>query len=210
MRKFCTFMVVGSLFISCFSEKTDSRSTVYEQEFYSVLNDLIASRFSNTSVVQRETKPVLKMYAVDDGPFDSLYIPPPSFDVYYDSFTFDFLVMQEILDSAEAKYMYASIDTTRIITIEPSKISLPLISASRIQELFSGRNRDMGYETIKRTYGTRCFIKASTPVFNSDFTIVVISIDYQCGFLYGEGYQFIMKKKDGKWVISKEKGTWVS
>lgn len=33
MRKFYMSVLVASLFVSCFSEKTNDKSTVYEQEF---------------------------------------------------------------------------------------------------------------------------------------------------------------------------------
>lgn len=60
MKKICTYILVMSFFISCFFERTTNKSTIYEQEFSAILNDLIRMKLLNTSIIDVQTKAVTK------------------------------------------------------------------------------------------------------------------------------------------------------
>ncbi len=54
------------------------------------------------------------------------------------------------------------------------------------------------------------FIRVSTPIFNKTMDRVVLSFDYYCSYLYGEGLVFVLEKMKNKWCIIDESGRWVS
>ncbi len=209
MRKLCAYLLIMRISVSCSQEQTHNQSAVYEQEFYAVLNDLIRIELINVSVIQQKTKPVYKTIFGEDSTSNQPSLPPPSGVIYYTSRTFADLITKDHLDSADAEYMYNSIDSTRTITIDSSKVVVPVILESQLMKVVR-RNRNKGFNLIKASYGTSCFIEVSTPVFNSNFTKVILSIDYQCGPKSGQGYKLLLEKKRGKWWLVAEVGTWVS
>jgi hypothetical protein len=87
---------------------------------------------------------------------------------------------------------------------------VPVISARELNHLFDGRNRKDSYKVMKQTYGTSCIIKASTPLFNSTYTKVILWIDYQCGWKHGQGRVAILEKRKGKWWLIEDITTWIS
>lgn len=117
---------------------------------------------------------------------------------------------ENLLDSIEIRYMYNSIDSTKIMSIDSAKVVVPLIPAQELKELFNEKNQKDGYEVLKQIYGTSCIIKASAPLFSSNFTKVILWIDYQCGKKQGRGHIFILEKRKGLWWLIEDIGTWES
>lgn len=209
MRNFFAFILIMNLCVSCAADQTPYKSTVYEQEFYSILNDIIRMKLIDVSVIHQKTKPVYRTVFGKDGFCEDPTSPPPPGIIYYDSRIFDDMIKKGRLDYADAEYMYKSIDSTRIITIDSSRVVIPVLMETQFIRVFR-RNRDKGYDVIKNRFGTSCFIQVSTPVFNSSFTKGILSIDYNCGPKGGQGYLFILEKRNGMWWLIEDMGTWIS
>ena len=54
------------------------------------------------------------------------------------------------------------------------------------------------------------YIRISKPIFDTDKTFSLIEVDYNCFGLCGEGYTYILIKKDNKWTLYKKILRWVS
>ena len=117
---------------------------------------------------------------------------------------------ETLLNSAEIRYMYASIDSTKTMRIDSARVGGPTISGRKLKRIFNDENQRDGYEVLKGTYGTSCYRKTSTPLFNSDFTKAVLWIDYQCGYKHGHGDIYVLEKRKGEWWLIEEVGTWES
>ncbi len=197
-----------SVLFSCYQEQTASKSTVYEQEFYEVLNDLIRIKLLNTSVIQAETRPVTKtMWKEIAGPWETY---SSGKETIFATMGTRGLLTGNRLDSAEIRYMYTSIDSTKIMRINSDKVVVPLIPTQELNELFNENNRKDGYEVLKQIYGSSCFITTSSPLFNSNYTKVILWIEYQCGGKQGRGHVFILEKRKGLWWLIEDIGTWES
>ena len=111
MRKSYTFILMIGLFASCFSKKTDNKLTTYQQDFYAMLNDLIRIKLLNTSVIKVQTRPVTKtMWKKIVTPWKTNL----SNNETILSATGTYGIRAEtLLNSAEIRYMYASIDNTK-------------------------------------------------------------------------------------------------
>ncbi len=209
MIKLILFLSLFFLIASC-TEKTkiihhDAR---FETEFYSVLDYVLQNRFSDASVVESETDRIFRSHwGNTKHPTGHKAVPPP-FVVYYSYNDFQKYIDSMYLSSAESISMLTSIDSTTVIFIDSGRIVLPVIPTFKLKEIFTNKEREEGYNIIERNYGGRCFIKASTPVFNSDFTKSILSIGYFCGGLTSYGFQFLLEKKENGWKILNEESTW--
>lgn len=197
-----------SFFISCSGTNTHNKSTTYEKEFYSVLNDLIRMKLIHAAVILDETTLVTKIMWTQVVANRNVNVPTDGSNLAIQD-TYG-LRSQSILNSAEISYLYTAIDSMKIMRIDSAKVVVPTIPARELQRIFSGSNRKDGYEVMKQRYGTSCNIKVSTPLFNSDFTKAVLWVDYQCGWKHGQGYVFVLEKRRGMWWLIEDIGTWIS
>lgn len=138
--------------------------------------------------------------------------PPPPGIVCYDYNMFKYWVETDQLDSLDAESMFKSIDSSKVFKLDSSRLKIKLINQDKILEIIKNSNNDLyrTYNEIENIYGTKCFIRVSTPIYNSDLTRLIITIDYMCGPLNGYGSKFIFKKIDGDWWLINEYGTWES
>jgi hypothetical protein len=202
---------------SCKSNQVTQNS--YLKEFYKVLNIIIHDKYENVSVILTETKPIYKtLYGnydktnLQDYGLDSLQPPPPPPGgwIYFDREYFDFQVKYNHLDKADAEFMFNSIDSTKIITLDSNSVKINVISIKTFRNFFSDTNLRNAYHLLKEKTGSRCFFETSAVIFNSTFTKAVIAVDCGCGPLSGGGSTFFLEKRDNKWIIIDERGRWVS
>jgi len=211
MKKVLLLLFILSMIVSCKGKYTLDTDARYYEEFYNVLNDLIRISLTDVSVIMCETKPVYKtMWGNIPRPInDSIEPPPPGF-ISYDTNLFNYYVRWNRLDSADAAYMFQSIDSTKTFKIDPDRVLLPVLSKNKFAKIFQEKDIHEGYKRIRSEYGTSCFVIVSTPIFSKNYTKVLISIDYQCGPTWGQGYQFLMEKRNGLWWLVDYHGTWES
>ncbi len=200
---------------SCSRKHEERDETIFDEQFYSALNFLIETRIKDVSVVKSTTSPVyrkediLKRIAHDSSSVSQ------SISNSYGNYIFDFLVDREVLDTREASFMYDSIDSTLIINIDSTKINLPVISTKKLDEFLHPKNSEVGildiykkYDTIRNTYGRGYIAQVLTPVFNSDYSVAIISIDYVWGPMVAHGRCFVLKKEKNRWVIDQDFQRW--
>lgn len=211
MRKILSTIILTVIILSCVNQGLKQESRSFD-EFYSVLDNLIRFNLQDVSAISYETMPVYcTMWGTDSIPNDSISPPPPPPPLinYVDIRHLKYVLKRNNMDSLEAYSMYRSIDSTKTIKIDQNRISIPVITKDQFSEFFNSGNHE-GFEKIKKAYGTSCYIRVSTPIYNADYTKMILFIDYLCGPLWGQGYQFILVKKDGKWRVIDEGGTWES
>jgi hypothetical protein len=208
LKRVVIIIVVTFSLTSCsrIQEKADNK--LFYDEFYSVLNDLIRLRLPDVSVIKCETMPVYKTQW-DTIPIYKYSIPPPHEIHCIDINSFNTQIERKHLDSIDAKYMYNSIDSLRLLKIDSNRVVLPVMSEPQFKEIFVPHKTN-GYNFIKVKYGSPCFIVVSTPVFNSKYTKVIILIDHHCAPLGGRGFEFVLEKRNGKWNLIEENVIWVS
>jgi hypothetical protein len=212
MRKVTLLLIVVVHTVACRNEAINNKDK-FNQEFYTVLNSLIQYRLTDIAVVVNETMPVYKnIYGDFNDSLELKYPPPPPLPgvISYDKNNFNAYVERHYVDSADATFMYNSIDSTMVLEIDSSQLVIPVITVKQMDEIFNSADPYAGYENLTKKYGKHCYIVVSTPIFNSDFTKVVISIDHLCGPLWGQGHEFILEKRNGKWWLLYDGGTWVS
>jgi hypothetical protein len=103
------------------------------------------------------------------------------------------MIERNLIDSMDADYMYSIIDSSLILNIDSNLISKPTITKQYLDSLFD-KDIDYAYDFIEKRFGTSCFIRVRTPIFNKTKTRLILAVDYYCGPLYGQGYIFILKK----------------
>lgn len=216
MRRIFWLVILCFILESGQEIKSVQRDNLSCDEFYMALNELIRIKEPKVKLIVNETMPVFKSIQGNYPSIDTMSEipppPPPPGELYYDKSFFDNLIYSNKIDSSEAAYMYRSIDSLKVYLIDSSKTNLHLIPYSKFVKVFKKYkgNMDKAYDVIKKLYGSSCFIRVSTPIFNSNCTKVIMSIDHCCGSLVGGGVLYIMGKKDGKWILINERGRWVS
>jgi hypothetical protein len=215
MKALNLLLTIGLLTIltSCNRNRINIKDRIYYDEFYSVINDLIRSNLSDVSAIRYVTEPVVKPpWHPSSRPTDSILPPEPTAigTIRYNWLSFYPLAKQRGLDSVDVDFMYHSIDSSKIIVIDSNRVCIPVITKATFNALFQDSGINIGYDRIKKKYGTSCYISVSTPVFNSDYSKIVLAINYYCGPLWGNGFEFILRKKDGKWILIEKYRTWIS
>jgi hypothetical protein len=160
--------------------------------------------------IKGETMPVFKTKWGNSPTPEKSESPPPPPPVLVNYFNLNSCAVQierKNLDSIDAKYMFNSIDSTKEFKIDPARVFISVIT---INEVFKNQNLEEGYDKLKKIYGSSCFISVSTPIFNSTYRKAVLFINYYCGPLNAQGYEFTLEKKNGKWKLIDEWGLWVS
>jgi hypothetical protein len=211
MNRFLVIIWFLILLVSCSRKKNSDNEEKYYNEFYSVLNEIVKDKYPDIKLIVNKTKSVFRTpygnYPVPMGSIDSPPPPPPPGIVFYNVFTFMGFVDGNQLDSIDAHFMYQSIDSTKSILLDSTKINLYLIPESKIIEIFKTNLWDLekAHKEIERIYGSKCFLEVSTPIFNSNFSKVLLTLESNCDSVIEEQNNcFILEKKDGKWkqVIS--------
>ena len=201
------------LLYSCKSNQQKANDKVYYDEFYSVLNSLIRFSFSDVSAISYKTIPIIKPpWKPSFQSPDSVSLPDPNSNnvICYNWLSFYSIAKRRDLDTVDVNYMYHSIDSSKIFVIDSSRICIPVITKSEFLALFQDSGINKGYERIQKKYGSSCYISVSSPIFNADHSKLILSINYYCGPVLGYGYEFVLRKKMGKWRVIDKEMTWES
>jgi len=185
---------------------------LYIDEYYSVLDNILRFSIQDVSAISYETVLVYKtIWGLDSIPNYSISPPPPPPPMinYVDVRHIKYVLKRNNLDTLDAYVMYKSIDSTKKFRIDQKRIAIPIITREQFLDFFKS-DIDEGYDKIRENFGTSCYIRSSTPIFNADYTKMILFIDCFCGSIWGQGYEFFLIKKDGKWSIIEENGTWES
>ena len=199
------------ILISCKSETSNKRNIDSQIEFNLVVDNILRYRLDRVSVVQIETMPIFRTIPIDSSyKYSHDQPPPPPPDILdYSKTFFNAMIKRNLLDSIDADFMYSTIDSSLVVNVDSNLISKPTLSKSYLDCLFK-KDIDYAYDYLNENYGTSCFIKLGTPVFNQSKTRLILAIDYYCGPLNGQGSILILKKENKKWMIIEELGTWES
>jgi len=204
-------ILIVILLISCTSESKNIVIDTYQRDFNQIVNEIVLYRFNSASVVQIETMPIYKTV-----PIDSCYLethdnlpPPPHKLIDFSKDFFDAMIERNLINSLDAEFMHLMIDSSLILNIDSNFISKPTLSKRYLDSLF---NKDLynSYDYLEKNYGSSCFIRVGTPVYNKERIRYILAVDYYCGPLSGQGFIFILEKKNDQWMIIEELGTWVS
>ncbi len=199
------------LLISCTPESKNKQLDNNQKDFNQIVDEIVRYKLNRVSVVQIETMPIYRTIPIDSSYMDTHdYPPPPPPDLnYYSKDFFSSMIERNLIDSMDADYMYSNIDSSLILNIDSNLISKPTLTKQYLDSLFD-KDIDNAYDFIEKRFGTSCFIRVGTPIFNKTKTRLILAVDYYCGPLYGQGYIFILKNENDKWMIIEELGTWES
>jgi len=160
------------------------------------------------SLVIDETLPVI-IFEESYNEKDDILTLPPEDVIAYSLKDFEALIKTGVIDFFDAEFMYSSVDSSKVCSINSKAINKPSISRLEQYELFS-KGKDQTYDILRDKYGTSCFAKFGTPLFNKDSTKVLVTVHKYCGRLNGLGSRLVLIKKNGKWIIAYDTETWVS
>jgi hypothetical protein len=90
------------------------------------------------------------------------------------------------------------------------KAEIVLITTYETKKFFKG-DIEEGWKLFHTTYPRAGSIDTLSRVgFNKEKTQALIYYTYVCGGLCGQGQYILLTRKDDKWTIEKESGTWIS
>ena len=208
MTRLIKFLSILLLIISTILVKPSAQDNKYNNEFYKALNSLVRSKYPKISLIIDSTWNVYTTpYGEHSIPKEKVETPPPPpvpGIIYYDRCTFKYLVISNKLDSNDVEFMYKSIDSTKNFIIDQNKIGLSVIPWHKVIKILRNREGDFTDDIIEKTYGARNFIIVSTPIFNADYTSLIITIKQHHGAEDLSGIQYVMRKRGENWKIVKE------
>ena len=205
-------IIVGILLNSCASIKIEKLDKLKQMEFNQVVDNFMRYVYYEGFVVQLETKPVLNIhpfYIQNPDAQNEKYPPPPTKKIIYSKDFFNKLINDNIIDSIDAQFMYASIDSTFSFNIDTSSSNKTFIKQEKLDSIFNDVSSNE-YQTLIRMYNIDSYLTFSTPIFNENLTKMIITVEYYCGDLCGEGRVFLLSKQKNKWRIIDSKSTWIS
>ncbi|MCG6191396.1 hypothetical protein [Maribellus maritimus] len=205
-------VIIGILLNSCASNKIEKLDKMKQMEFNQVVDNFMRNIYYEGFVVQLQTKPIFNIhpfYIKYPDAQNEKYPPPPTEKIIYSKDFFNTLVTDSIIDSIDAQFMYASIDSTLSFNIDTSSSNETFIKQEKLDSIFSDVSSD-GYQTLIRMYNIDSYLTFSTPIFNENLTKMIITVEYYCGALCGEGRVFFLSKQKNKWDIIDSKSTWIS
>lgn len=206
MKKYYLIALIIISFVSCSKRETIDSEKKYYDEFYSVLNEIAKDKFPEVLLIVDKTKPVFRNHYGNypvPKPSEELPPPPPPIGIIYYSYD-TFIVLQERkqLDSADADFMLHSIDSTKRFLLDSTRTNLRLVPESKIIEIYRSHKETFmeRHQELERLYGSKCFLEVATPIFNSDFTKVLLTLECKGDTtISGPCNKYIYEKKDGKW-----------
>lgn len=207
-RQIFLILLILLIGFSC-SNKEKNELLKENEELHIVLDNLLRYYFFETSLIQQETEPIFTGF--EERNDCGLCVPPPPNMTIISKHFFNAMIERNKIDSIDAKNMYSRIDSTKIHFIEFQKINKNVISKNELDEIYKNSNEyESPYDFIESKYGSRSYLKIGTPIFNNNLTKLVLTVDYHCGGLCGQGYIFLLAKENENWRILEILGTWES
>jgi hypothetical protein len=199
MKKAGVFILMVLLIACSDTEIPKSQKSV--NEFYAALNVILTSKFPGNKLILNETVPVYRTaFGYNKQPSSSDTIPtlPPPDIVYYPYQDLKYLVNTHQIDLDDMNYMYNSIDSTKTLQIDSLKVSGKFITPQMLNSIFRDQSTLYSYrvQKLERLYGTSSILRVSTPIFNPDFTCMLITISQN-----NKNHKLGLTKKTGKWTI---------
>jgi hypothetical protein len=207
-------ILLGILMYSCGQTNSENTESQDYTDFYKVIDDFLCYKYYDALVVQLETEPLFKIhpYFIDNKQESDELVPPPpppTENIILNKSFFNELVDNKIIDSIDADYMYNSIDSTIILSIDNKYLNTTLIREKELDSIFN--NPDVyGYDILYEKYNATSFVEISTPLFNKSNDKMIFTINYYCGDLCGRGLIYVLSKQNNKWKIIDTIGTWIS
>ncbi|WP_289056033.1 hypothetical protein [Carboxylicivirga marina] len=190
------------------SKLKNRQNILAQKELNIVVDEIVRNRLHRVSVIQMETMPVC--FKLGNNKNSKTPPPPPPSDrIEYSQNIFDSFTEIKSLSRSDSEYMISSTDASKTFIIDSCKVSKEVTSKAYLDTIFDS-DSDFAYDRIKQEFGTSCFIRVSTPIFNRTMDKLVLAVDYYCGYLCGQGLVLVLEKKAGKWMIIDERGTWES
>ena len=156
------------LLSSCTPESKNIQIDNNQKDFNQIVDEIVRYKLNRVSVVQFETMPIYKTIPIDSSYMDTHDYPPPDLIDYSKNF-FSAMIERNLIDSMDADYMYSIIDSSLILNIDSNLISKPTLTKQYLDSLFD-RDIDYAYDFIEKRFGTSCFIRVGTPIFNKTKT----------------------------------------
>ena len=205
-------ILLGVLMYSCGQTNSENAESQDYTDFYKVIDDFLCYKYYNALVVQLETEPLFKIhpYFIDHKQESDELVPPPppTEKIILNKSFFNELVENKIIDSIDADYMYNSIDSTIILSLDNKYLNTTLIREKELDSIFNPD--DYGYDILLEKYNANSYMEVSTPLFNKSKDKMIFSICYYCGDLCGSGLIYILSKHKDKWKIIDSKYIWIS
>ena len=129
---------------------------------------------------------------------NGLVLPPAPGRIY----------LTELLhDRIKNEIFFTTKDSSNLIA-QNSKPSKFIIDKSILKNINS---TSFEKENAKRKKGVNYrFYDMTIPIFSLDNQKAYVELGYHCGTLCGQGKAIYLKKLNGKWIIVKKYGTWIS
>ena len=157
-------IVIGILLNSCASNKIEKLDKMKQMEFNQVVDNFMRNIDYEGFVVQLQTKPIFNIhpfYIKYPDTQNEKYPPPPTKKIIYSKDFFNTLITDSIIDSIDAQFMYASIDSTLSFNIDTSSSNETFIKKEKLDSIFNDVSSD-GYQTLIRMYNIDSYLTFST------------------------------------------------
>lgn len=175
------------------------------EELFSILNNVILRKCPGPTILIDKTSPIYKnKYGfVDLSKVDKDNPPPPPPAItYYDRNVLESLINENAITSDEAKYYYKSIDSTKTITFDSTKVNVNVVPFQKLEPLFRDKTKNLleVFTLVSEMYGAKCILSVSTPAFDSTYTKALITYTINCGSIDATEHLLVVLKQNNIWV----------
>ena len=194
-------LLLTLLYLSC------SDKAVYDDDFYSLLNDILSQYDSSAVVIDKP----MNYKIFNHNKF--LHQPPPPNG--YNSVSimdneFQWFIDENYLKIDDSSAMMTQARNQSNLKFDNSKIKMKLIKKENVDTLYNTFGKSEFWEKLYTMINSYSVIFISKPLFNTSATIVYFQIDYFCGGLCGYGTIYLFEKRNNEWQIIYQMESWIS
>jgi hypothetical protein len=185
-----SIVIIGFLLSACSSEYSAM------QDYNIVVDEILRYKLSDIGLVILETKPVTRRDFLDAIPIGTRYLS------YYTN--------KGLLEKNDVEFLFNQIDSSFTITLDSALIEKHTISEDNFQKMAKSIGIDSTRKALFEEPNDFYVATFSTPLFTKDKSKIIFWVDIWHSPTWGQGYFFIVERKNNKWRIIEESVTYES
>lgn len=202
-RKLILGLLISLIVSSC--KKQLIFNVDQDKLFYSLINDFVIDSLYKTDLISRE----VMVFQIDNNDQDAPPPPPGVFCSYSDQ-TFKDLLDSSLVDTIDVRLFREQMLQRGKFLLDNNKIKIRTFSRDSLIQALSKDKTIKFWDYIRNKYQAKNFMIISLPLFSKDNNTILITVNYMCGGLCGEGVVYVFKKVKGKWNICYSNREWIS
>jgi len=207
MKRLTINIILGLLILLsvCSCKKRLILTNDQNKQLYSLINDCIVDSLYKTDLISMDV-----MLFNNDNKNQDSPPPPPGVFCSYSEQLFKDLIDSNFIDTVDLRLFKKQMLQNGQFHLDKSQIKIRTFSRDSLIEVLSKDKTIKFWDYFRKKYQAKNFMIISLPLFSKDNNTILMSIDFMCGGLCGEGVVYVFKRINGKWIVIYSNREWIS